>query len=88
MTAAAAAEVYFYDAVENVEDLASMCNDNDDDSRQQSLDPRLSKFQSRLANICRCKANVRNRKVSLSSYLSLYLSLDWSFVVQSLTLLN
>ena len=61
---AAAAEVYFYDAVENVEDLASVCDDDADvDQRHQLMHPRLSRLQSRLVNVCQHKANVRNRKV-------------------------
>jgi len=56
--------VYFYDAVENAEDLCSVSNgDDDDDRRHQSTDPRLSRLQSRLVTICQRKANVRNRKV-------------------------
>ena len=61
---AAAAEVYFYDAVENMEDLASMCDDDEEDRQRQSVDPRLRCLQSRLVSICQRKANVRNRKVS------------------------
>jgi len=62
---AAAAEVYFYDAVENVEDLPSVVSDDndDDDQRRRSTDPRLSRLQSRLVSICQRKANIRNRKV-------------------------
>jgi len=57
--------VYFYDTVENVEDLFSVTNgDSDEDSRQHpSADPRLSRLQSRLVIICQRRANVRNRKV-------------------------
>ena len=60
---AAAAEVYFYDAVENVEDLASVCDDDEDEMQRQTADPRLRRLQSRLVSICQRKANVRNRKV-------------------------
>jgi len=59
--------VYFYDAVENVEDLVSLNDDDgdDDDTRRRSVDPRLSRLQSKLVRICQRKANVRNRKVFL-----------------------
>ena len=66
--AAAAAEVYFYDAVENVEDLASENVDDEDEKRRQAVNPQLSRLQSRLVVICQRKASVRNRKVSLSAY--------------------
>jgi len=64
---AAEAEVYFYDAVENVEDLVSV-DDDDDDMRRRSVDPRLSRLQSKLVRICQRKANVRNRKVCLEQH--------------------
>ena len=64
--AAAAAEVYFYDAVENVEDLASLSDDDEECNKgHRSVDLRLSRLQSRLANICQRKATIRNKKVSL-----------------------
>jgi len=66
--AAAAAEVYFYDAVENVEDLASEYVDDEDEKQRQAVNPQLSRLQSRLVVICQRKASVRNRKVSLSAY--------------------
>ena len=66
LTAAAAAEVYFYDAVENVEELALIYADDEDDTVRQSTDPRLSRLQLKLVNICQRKANVRNRKVSVN----------------------
>ena len=67
---AAAAEVYFYDAVENVEDLCLVPNGDDDDGRlRQSTDPQLSRLQSRLVAICQRKASIRNRKVLESTLL-------------------
>jgi len=60
--------VYFYDAVENVEDLVSLDDDDDDDTRHRSVDPRLSRLQSKLVRICQRKANVRNRKVCLEQH--------------------
>ena len=77
--AVAAAEVYFYDAVENVEDLCSVSNGDDEDTRRRrSADPRMSRLQSRLVTICQRKANVRNRKVletTLWSLLSFFVQL-------------
>jgi len=63
--------VYFYDAVENVEELVSLGDDDDDDNddtRRRSVDPRLSRLQSKLIRICQRKANVRNRKVCLEQH--------------------
>jgi len=64
---AAAAEVCFYDAVENIEDLPSLCDDND--VRRQSLDPQVIRLQSKVVAICRRRASVRNRKVPLQLFL-------------------
>ena len=56
--------MYFYDAVENIEDLCSLSNGDDEECRRhRSADPQLSRLQSRLVVICQRKANVRNRKV-------------------------
>ena len=55
-------EVLFYDAVENPEELLE---DENEGGTKAEIDPRIKKLNQRLIFICRKKASVRNKKVTI-----------------------
>ena len=56
-------EVLFYDAVENPEELLE---DENEGGTKAEIDPRIKKLNQKLIFICRKKASVRNKKVTIS----------------------